>query len=168
MARKKKNKHIGSTLDSFLEEEGILEEVEKMAIARRENLTPRARLVTEVIHYCRMEVGRLDNLDNRSIDERKDRCPVYKKLIVVPALGARFDIQYSLTPLTENFLLTDQRYGHMLLLVHIQVDHETGERNNRTIDAYEAGSWERFFVEEDTKNSTSKRTKNTLTAQKRK
>jgi len=43
----KKNKHIGSTLDEFLEEEGMLEEIEKAVAERIFTFTKKLNSTTE-------------------------------------------------------------------------------------------------------------------------
>jgi antitoxin HicB len=74
--KKKKNKYIGSSLDSFLEEEGILEEVSTRAMKRvlawRLTEVMRKQKISKAVMAKRMKTSRaaLDRLldpDNQSV-----------------------------------------------------------------------------------------------------
>jgi len=94
MKRKTKNPHIGSTFESFLEEEGILEEVNARAMKKLITLQlaemMRKQKVTKAVMAKRMKTSRaaLDRL----LDPDNNSVTLLTMTKAASALGKRFYI----------------------------------------------------------------------------
>ncbi|MBL0159663.1 MAG: XRE family transcriptional regulator [Bryobacterales bacterium] len=63
---RKTNKHIGSSLDDFLKEEGILEEARTVAL--KESLAWQIQLAMEKEHITKVEMARRMNTSRAALD----------------------------------------------------------------------------------------------------
>ncbi len=95
MARKKKNKHLGSDFDAFLDEEGILAEVEMVAAKRAV-----AILIIEMMEkeqLTRTALARRMNTSrsalNRLLDPSNTSVTLHTLGIAATALGKRLKIE---------------------------------------------------------------------------
>ena len=91
----KKNKHIGSSFDDFLKEEGILEEVETRAIKRalvmeiQKAMEKRAFTKIRLAKHLRTSRSHLDRL----LDPDNTSLTLLTMGKIAHALGRRLDIQ---------------------------------------------------------------------------
>ena len=67
---KKRNKHIGSSLDDFLKEEGVLEETRTVAL--KETLAWQVQQAMEKEHITKVEMARRMNTSRTALDRLLD------------------------------------------------------------------------------------------------
>lgn len=93
--RKRKNSHIGSTFESFLEDEGIRDEVEAVAIkrvlARRVVESMKAQGLTKAAMARRMQTSRMA-LD-RLLDPDNTSVTLHTMLKAAAAVGRRVRVE---------------------------------------------------------------------------